>query len=203
MLTNKVLLFDYDGVIVDSLPVICSAYNELFKKHGLNLHFTDDEFSKLYMNNFHDALKSIIPGSILKKILDEKGKLFMQKNIEFKAFNMMKTILAKLQMKNHVVIITSNTTKFVQENMKLNNLPALEVIGGDIEPSKVKKILDQKKKHPGAEIIYVGDTVGDVKEAKQAGVKSVAVTWGFHHRKLLEIERPDVILENPEELLKL
>jgi len=200
---KKVLLFDYDGVVVDSLPIIVSTYNKLFKKHRLNLHYSEEEFSEFYICNFHESLAKAVPADILPTILDEKGEIFVNRNADFKIFPGIIKILKKLSENNHVIIITSNTTKFVQENMKLNNLPEFEVIGGDIEPSKVKKITAQKDRYTDSEVIYIGDTRGDVKEAKEAKVKSVAVTWGFHNKKLLEKENPDYLFERPEELLKL
>ena len=201
---KQVLLFDYDGVVVDSLPIITCTYNALFKKHGLNLHFTEEEFSKLYISNFHEELAKTVPADILPIILEEKGKEFIRKNNEFKIFSGMKEILKRLSEKNIIIIISSNTTKVIEQNLKLNDIEFItEVIGGDIEPSKVKKIMVQKEKHPDSEIYYIGDTVGDIKEAKKANVKSVAVTWGFHNREMLEKEKPDFLFDKPEDLLKL
>lgn len=49
---------------------------------------------------------------------------------------------------------------------------------------------------------YVGDSPFDVRAAKAAGVHAVAVTWGgIHHRERIEIEAPDAIVTNTEELL--
>ncbi len=199
----KLLLFDYDGVMVDSLPIVVGVYNSLFKKYGLELDFSREEFSKLYITNFHEALAARVPADILPTILEEKGKIFVDRNEDFKIFEGIKEILEKLMESNKLVIVTSNTTKFVQENMRLNGLPELEVLGGDIEPSKVKKILAQKEKYPDCEVTYIGDTAGDIKEAKEANVKSAGVTWGFHNKEVIEKENPDMLLEKPEELIKL
>jgi phosphoglycolate phosphatase-like HAD superfamily hydrolase len=47
----------------------------------------------------------------------------------------------------------------------------------------------------------VGDAPFDVKAAKSAGLFSVAVTWGgIHARARLEAEKPDAIVDTPEEL---
>jgi phosphoglycolate phosphatase len=50
---------------------------------------------------------------------------------------------------------------------------------------------------------YVGDTVGDIKEARLAGVKTVAVTWGWHNKERLEMASPDYVIETPDDLLKI
>ncbi len=39
--------------------------------------------------------------------------------------------------------------------------------------------------------VYVGDTSVDIQAARAAGVRSVAVTWGFRDRASLEVEQPD------------
>jgi phosphoglycolate phosphatase len=47
----------------------------------------------------------------------------------------------------------------------------------------------------------VGDTVGDIVEARQAGVPSVAVTWGWHSEERLLAASPDVVAHDPQELV--
>ena len=49
---------------------------------------------------------------------------------------------------------------------------------------------------------YVGDSPFDIRAAKAAGIKAVAVTWGgIHRQELLEAEEPDAIVRDTEELL--
>jgi phosphoglycolate phosphatase len=50
---------------------------------------------------------------------------------------------------------------------------------------------------------YVGDTVGDVVEGRQAGARTVAVTWGWHDENLLRGARPDHVASSPHELVEL
>jgi phosphoglycolate phosphatase len=52
-----------------------------------------------------------------------------------------------------------------------------------------------------AELFYIGDTLGDIHEAHEARVKSIAVTWGYHSRKELEKIKPDYIVDRPKALL--
>jgi len=49
---------------------------------------------------------------------------------------------------------------------------------------------------------YVGDSPFDVRAAKAAGVHAIAVTWGgIHPRERLEAEAPDAVVDTAEELL--
>src|SRR5581483_6319750 len=50
---------------------------------------------------------------------------------------------------------------------------------------------------------YVGDSPFDVRAAKAAGMRAIAVTWGrIHGRARLEAEEPDAVVDSPEELLE-
>lgn len=51
--------------------------------------------------------------------------------------------------------------------------------------------------------LYIGDTVFDIKAAKGAGAKSAAITYGYHSRKRLESEKPDLVLRKLSDLLLL
>ena len=49
----------------------------------------------------------------------------------------------------------------------------------------------------------IGDSTVDVETAISAGVKSIAVTWGYHDRARLEAIMPDAIVQRAEDLLGL
>jgi len=49
----------------------------------------------------------------------------------------------------------------------------------------------------------VGDTVGDVLEARAAGVGTVGVAWGWHGVERLRRVKPDRMVHAPSDLLDL
>ena len=53
------------------------------------------------------------------------------------------------------------------------------------------------------EIVYIGDSEVDIQTAKNAGVLSIAVSWGFRDRSYLETFFPDYIIDKPDELVAL
>lgn len=52
------------------------------------------------------------------------------------------------------------------------------------------------------ETIYIGDSEVDVETAHNAGLKCIGVTWGFRDEKTLITAGCDVIVAQPEELIK-
>jgi len=79
-----------------------------------------------------------------------------------------------------------------------------EVLGGEQEASKTRKIRSVRRRF-GDEMPawYVGDTVGDVLEARAAGVGTVSVVWGWHGVERLRRVKPDRMAHAPSDLLDL
>lgn len=53
-----------------------------------------------------------------------------------------------------------------------------------------------------ADAVYVGDGETDIATARNCGLMSVAVTWGFRDRAELEALKPDFIIDAPSELIE-
>jgi len=78
------------------------------------------------------------------------------------------------------------------------------VLGNEVAGSKVEKIgLARRRYGDGDGSWYVGDTVGDIDEARDAGACTVAAAWGWHSRERLARARPDHIAATPADLLTL
>jgi phosphoglycolate phosphatase len=50
-------------------------------------------------------------------------------------------------------------------------------------------------------LYYVGDENRDIDAANNAGIGSIAVTWGYRSESLLSQYHPDCLIRSPEELL--
>jgi phosphoglycolate phosphatase len=100
-----------------------------------------------------------------------------------------------------IYVVSSNDSAVVQKFMDKHGLTVYrEVLGGDKDTSKVRKIRSVARQHPGAPVIYVGDTLGDMAEAREGGAISVGAAWGWHGADRLLAARPDHLLQAPHEL---
>ncbi len=61
-------------------------------------------------------------------------------------------------------------------------------------------LLAQRMERPPGRVVIVGDSATDLNTARNAGMRSVAVTWGFRDRPALEAANPDAIVDRPEDL---
>ena len=63
-------------------------------------------------------------------------------------------------------------------------------------------MLLDKYKITSEDAVFITDTVGDIVEARECGVRSIAVSWGFHEIETLEKARPAKIVSTPADLLR-
>ena len=124
---------------------------------------------------------------------------------KIKPFNGIADVLNDLSKENKLFIVTSNETQVVEKYLKSQNLFYFfkEIYGSDKGASKIEKIIKIKEGNPGFNYFYVGDTQGDILEGKKSGVKTVAVTWGWHKKEQLKEVSPDFLIDKPSDFLKL
>jgi phosphoglycolate phosphatase len=79
------------------------------------------------------------------------------------------------------------------------------IVDSDAPGSRSEKVRKAAEELGGAEgdVYVIGDAVSDIRAAGQAGVKSVAVTWGHQSREKLAAAEPDHLVRSPGELQRL
>jgi phosphoglycolate phosphatase len=201
---QQVLIFDYDGVIVDSLEIFMKHFIKACKQEGYPEIATKKEFLKLFHGNMFDQMmkKGMDKKTILNIVYTLKEGLETHQD-EIRLFSNMKNVLEQLSKNCKLIISTSNETNVVRNHLKKENIERLfdGIYGSDIEPSKVKKIQIIQNKNPSKDYFYIGDTIGDILEGKQAQVKTIAVSWGWHTKEELLKIKPDHIVDKPSNLL--
>lgn len=63
-----------------------------------------------------------------------------------------------------------------------------EILGSDVARDKIRKIkmvLDNNDLN-AEDCVFITDTLGDILEARQCGIESIAVTWGYHEAERLQ-----------------
>jgi phosphoglycolate phosphatase len=206
-MTQKVIIFDFDGTIADTVDALVTIANRLAIEFGY-VQITPEEFAILRSFTSREIIKySRI--SILKiPFLVKKVKSELKNKIpELKAINGIQEALTELkQQGNRLGIITSNSQDNVTEFLKINNLDSLfEFIYSGVtifgKTTIINNVLRQKQIKP-QEVIYVGDETRDIEASKKANIKVVAVTWGFNSPEVLAKQNPNFLINHPRELLE-
>ena len=202
----KFFLFDFDGVIVDSLDVYEKTVTDCLDVIGQPLTRGREEFLELFDGNFYESL--VEKGVDLDKFMNASVEILAKINYaDMRPFPAVGPVLRELKNNHPMVVISSNDTPTIQEALDLYGLDGIfdDVLGSDFMLSKKDKILYiidkyHVEKH---DIYYIGDTAGDIREGREAGVKTVGVTWGWHTKDKMLAAGPDHLFDKPEDLLKL
>jgi pyrophosphatase PpaX len=205
-----VVLFDLDGTLIDSGPMIVASM-----KHAT--------LSVLGQEVPEEVLTAAIGGpglvaqmqALAPDRVDDLVSAYREHNEplheELEAFWEVVEVLPRLRNEGRRLgIVTAKRHATVR--LAFDRLPGLEdafevVIASDDtqrhkpSPDPILAAIDRLGASP-ADTAYVGDSPYDIRAARAAGAYSVAVAWGgIHPDEVLEREQPDAFVRHAEELL--
>lgn len=202
--TDKpVVIFDFDGTICDSFTQFVQVFNGIAPYYNL-IQVSEKDLADIHNYETEYIIKKHGVTSWTMPIVVYHVRRNMKQLIPtMKLYSGIRETIQKMISNGVVVgILTSNSQEVVHTFLKNNNLTGFQFIftGSGIfgKAKNLKMIKDQLKSQ---NIFYVGDEVRDVKAAKEANIQSIAATWGFHSRKLLESSNPGAMADSPSDLM--
>ena len=194
---NKVILFDFDGVIVNS----CQMSYEINREY-----FADIQFSEL-----QDWAEGNVFTKKLRDNFDEKSEAYYFEQYSRRVTSLipvegMENIFKELELQGYkLIIVSSADEESIKKYLAEHNLDKYftEIMAKNTHTSKVEKfkMVFEKYKIKAKETLIVTDSVGDVKEAHEAKMKAIGVIWGLHEKERLEKNGTDFIAEKPNDIL--
>ncbi len=194
------VLFDFDGVIADSfMPLFEAAC-------AVHPHFTEANYRTIWDGNIYDAWKKLELECTDACRRDEK-EFFAE--FEFRKhrttiFNGMEAVLRELAERHTLSIISSGVSMDIMAHLEKQELGRYfsDIFGKDVHFSKIQKInmLLDRYDITARDCVFVTDTLGDMREAREAGIDSIGVSWGFQPRERLERGSPFCIVDTPSQL---
>ena len=199
---GPVLLFDFDGVVADSLDAYFTAFTGVCTEMGFDRINSMESLLALFDGNVFVQLVRIgFPVSRLREMAVRFAPRIRAVAESVSPFPGMPETISRLAARHPLYIITSNDTAVVKSFLDRFGVTGVrDVIGSDLEPSKVKKIRAARRREPRRTPYYIGDTRGDMTEARRARALPVAVTWGWHAEQRLMSGKPAHVMHTPEEL---
>jgi phosphoglycolate phosphatase len=199
------LLFDYDGVIADSIEVYFSEFTRACTEFGFDHINSKEAFLNLFDGNLvAQLIKAGFPLRKMRALAEKFAPQIEAANQRIHPFPGMIETLARLGDKYPLLVITANSSAVVQRFVEKYGLRQVRgILGSDVETSKVKKIRAARRRFRGCCPYYIGDTKGDMIEARRAGAVPVAATWGWHDKERLMQGTPEFLVRTQEELLAL
>jgi len=204
-MNDRVIMFDYDGVLADSLEIYFAEFTHICNELGLRRVNSREKF--LELNEGYGLWKLLwmgFPLWRLKRMARQFRPRLDAASRRVGPFEGMPELLQELAQRFPTYIVTSNATRNIRWFLETHAVEGVrDVLAGDQEKSKVKKIKQVMREHPGHTPYYIGDTKGDMLEARRAGALPVAVTWGWHGRDKILEAAPERVVESLDELRRL
>jgi phosphoglycolate phosphatase len=202
---NNLVMFDYDGVIVDSLEVFTSVFISACHKNGYHGIDSGKRLLRLFDGNLFEGMAGLgLDRHLIKRILKTFQADIGEHVDQIKLFDGMAEAMAAIARRNIIVIITSNVSHTVRQVLWEKGIDGFDaVMGAEKEKSKTRKIKQAMMRYPKRPAYYIGDTVGDIIEGRKASALTVAVTWGWHEKEKLKLASPDFMVSSAGELTEL
>lgn len=203
----RLLLFDFDGVLADTFADMIQFAQEACDELGVDHIVVPSDLSNLEIMSFATFGQACeVPETLTGEFVRRCTEKFREKKTPPVVFKELTEVLRSLSKENILVIVTGNTTGNVNAFLAHHGLQECfkKVYGVDMPGSKAEKIRMAKRRfEAGIESsLFIGDSLSDIRAAREANVGSIAVGWGHQRLEMLIRGEPDFIVHSPAELLE-
>lgn len=216
----KVILFDLDGTLIDSVPQLYLAVQAALKASQLSA--VSLEQVRDWIGNGADVL---LKRAICQQyhFTDVDDVLFQQVKAEFdhqyqmgidrdySLYPAVKETLSVLALAGYsMAVVTNKPHQFVQPLLQSAGIAEFfrYTLGGGCLPVKkpdplpLQYLCEQFNVQP-TETLMVGDSKNDIQAARAAGIPVVGLSYGYNHGEPIESSEPDWVLHRFDELVSL
>ncbi|MDD4169531.1 MAG: HAD-IA family hydrolase [Desulfotomaculaceae bacterium] len=205
---NIAVLFDLDGTLVDTLPLIVQTYRKVFRDMKIpwgdddvvkligyplteiGKHFAGEKeslFIELYQHYYqidHDRMTRLYPGTLeILSFLKSRGLKLGIVTSKGRPVTLRSVAHTGLDRFMDVIVTAHDVLKHKPDPEPL--VKALTVLGATVDQS-----------------IFIGDTSFDILTGQNTGTLTLGVTWGLASRNELELLKPDGLLDQWIEIKK-
>ena len=207
MVPHDAILFDLDGVLVDSRVPITRSFNAALAAHGLPAR-PDAELHAFIGPPIHEAFRSLTGARDVDALVAAyRDRYRVKMDAETVVVDGIPELLARLALP--AVVATSKPGPLAEPLLEALGLRrhflAVEGPGlaADAEPKATTIGRALRALPPGARPVMVGDRLHDVHGAAAHGIDCIGVLWGIGSREELEGAGAAAIAETPDELEEL
>ncbi|HAT8539678.1 TPA: phosphoglycolate phosphatase [Vibrio vulnificus] len=215
----KLIAFDLDGTLLDSVPDLAVAADQATRAVGFpgvtELQVRD------YVGNGADILigralsqSLTINPELSDELRAQARELFdnFYQQTGHKLSHLYPTVKETLKELHQagftLALVTNKPSKFVPDVLQQHGIADyfVDVLGGDSFPEKkpnpiALNWLMEKHQIQPTEMLMVGDSKNDILAAKNAGCASFGLTYGYNHGEPIAASEPDFVADSLAQLL--
>lgn len=198
----RAVLFDLDGTLVQTREASWAVFQETNRAFSLGID-TQDAYFALLKDNLFASLRKLCRDKQTSDAVTQHFLEGLEASYSPPLVPGMRDVVRSLAGSCSLAVISSNATAVIRRILVGAHIQHCfsHVFGGDVEPDKrasVRRFLtdegyvigrlcrpdyreDARPALPTCEeVVLVTDTVGDVRHAKECGIRAVCVAWGMH-----------------------
>lgn len=208
-------IFDLDGTLLNTITDLGNACNYALGERGLPVHSLP-EYRRMVGNGFRKLIERAAPkdtsASEINRLIEISRNYYDTHCMETTTpYPGIPALLGELTSRGIRIAVASNKYQSAVECIIHCYFPDIPFIAleGQREERPVKPdpaILEdimRRNNLSREQTMMIGDSMVDIETARRAGIRSVAVTWGFSPNDELVAASPDFIVENSDEILNL
>lgn len=201
------IIFDLDGTMWDSTEEVAIAFRKVVEEKYPEI---TDEITADILKGLFGQLLDVIAVKLFKSVSEEKAIEVIKECTEYeneylaehngKLYEGLEKTLEELDEKYKLFIVSNCQEGYIQCFFKAN--PHLEQYfmdheypgrSGKAKAENIRLVVERNNlKNP----VYIGDTAGDAKAAKEAGVPFIYARYGFG-----EVKEYDDVIDSPTDLI--
>lgn len=193
----KSFIFDWSGTLSDNFHCFCKVCDLMFPELGREKITPEEirrEFTLPYMAFWNKYFPDLTPEkefALYEKYIHQVGDPKIYPGVD--------DLIPYLFKNGYKLFIVSSDpkSKIIGEVERSGLVSYFEVCYYE-KHNKVETIKDLIDTIPldVQNTFYVGDTSGDVEMGKAAGVKTIALSWGFQNKDGVALSRPDFLFDD-------
>lgn len=201
----RAAIFDFDGVLADSLPALLEVAGRLAKREGWTLPDATEIERMRDLDSRTVISRSGIPLRRLPSLIRRVRREMAGRAHALGSFPGLDQALRQLAENGFVLgIVTSNgdgaVERFLESHRWTSLFAGLETGSSLFGKSRLIRRWLDRRNIPANAAAYVGDETRDVEAARRCGALAVAAGWGYASEKALRETKPDRFVRTPAEL---
>jgi pyrophosphatase PpaX len=187
----KCVIFDMDGTLTDTNQLIFDSFNYIAMKYKAKT-YSPAEIVAMFGPPEEGALLDVVGEEKIDQAMREYLIFYRRHHKDLARLHPgIRDLLRFLQKRKvHCALFTGkgiHTTTITMQSFALMPYFEYVVTGNDVvnhkpDPEGIEKILDHFSLRKD-EVLMVGDSIGDVKAAREAGVKVAIVLWDSYSKE--------------------
>ncbi|MEJ2886808.1 HAD family hydrolase [Actinomycetospora aeridis] len=219
----RAVVFDLDGTLVQTRVASWEVFAPISRRHGLGVD-TPAQYFELFRGNVFTSIRGLCSDDEQARAATADFLAALRADYAPPLVPGMHAVVRRLASECTLAVMSSNAMEVLRRVLVDNELAYCfaHVFGGDVAPDKRAALrafladagsgygrrcsadydeAGEAERPDPSTTVLVTDTAGDVRDAREVGVRVVGVTWGMHSARELTEAGAEFVALWPQEVL--